>query len=54
MATNGWTAEDTVRHFAAGLGCEAAREAGLGPAREGQPGYWPWLDPDHDRIACQR
>jgi hypothetical protein len=33
--------------------CDEARSRGLAPARRGQPGYAPWLDRDHDGIACE-
>jgi Excalibur calcium-binding domain len=51
--TNGWPLSTTLRHFAAAPGCAAARAVGLAPARTGEPGYWPWLDPNHDGIACK-
>jgi Excalibur calcium-binding domain len=49
-----WTAGVTARHLAAAMGCDAARAVGLAPARRGEPGYWPWLDRDHDGVACKR
>jgi hypothetical protein len=49
-----WPFELSVRHFAAAFGCNAARAVELAPSRRGQPGYWPWLDRDHDGIACER
>jgi hypothetical protein len=48
-----WPFEISVRHFAAAFGCDAARAAGLAPSRRGEAGYWPWLDRDHDGIACE-
>lgn len=54
MATNGWTAEMSLRHFAAAFGCDVSQYVGLPPARAGHPGYWPWLDHDGDGIACER
>ncbi len=54
MATNGWTADISLKHFAAALGCDVAQHVGLPPARAGHPGYWPWLDHDGDGIACER
>lgn len=33
--------------------CAEARAAGVTPIYEGQPGYAPWLDSDHDGIACE-
>lgn len=33
--------------------CDAARDAGVTPIYEGQPGYAPHLDRDNDGIACE-
>jgi hypothetical protein len=33
--------------------CDAAREAGVTPLYEGDPGYAPHLDRDNDGIACE-
>ena len=33
--------------------CDAAREAGVAPLYEGDPGYAPHLDRDNDGIACE-
>lgn len=33
--------------------CAAARAAGAAPIMEGEPGYRPALDRDHDGIACE-
>jgi|GEM_PF-2848144 len=33
--------------------CAQARAAGAAPIYRGQPGYAPWLDADHDGIACE-
>ncbi len=33
--------------------CREAREAGAAPLYQGQPGYAPWLDADHDGVACE-
>ena len=33
--------------------CTEAREAGVTPIREGEPGYAPHLDRDGDGIACE-
>jgi len=53
MLFNNWTFETTVRHIAAARNCEAARSVGLAPSLRGQPGYWPWLDANHDGVACE-
>ena len=53
MASTGWPLATTLRHFAAAANCETARSLGLAPARQGHPGYWPWLDRDADGIACE-
>lgn len=34
--------------------CSEAEALGLAPAIAGQSGYAPWLDGDHDGIACER
>lgn len=34
--------------------CSEAREAGVTPLFEGDEGYAPHLDRDHDGIACER
>ncbi len=33
--------------------CGAARAAGAAPLYQGQPGYGPHMDGDHDGIACE-
>jgi hypothetical protein len=33
--------------------CAAARAAGAAPLHQGQPGYRPGLDRDHDGVACE-
>jgi len=33
--------------------CTEAREAGAAPLYQGEPGYRPGLDRDHDGIACE-
>ena len=33
--------------------CDAVRAAGKAPLYEGEPGYAPKLDRDHDGIACE-
>jgi hypothetical protein len=33
--------------------CDAARDAGVTPLLQGQPGYAPHLDRDNDGIACE-
>jgi Excalibur calcium-binding domain len=33
--------------------CDAARDAGVAPLYEGDPGYAPHLDRDNDGIACE-
>lgn len=48
-----WTAGMAARDLVAATGCDAARAVGLAPARRGEPGYWPWLDRDHDGVACE-
>lgn len=35
------------------VNCDAARDAGVAPIYEGQPGYRSKLDRDHDGIACE-
>ena len=47
-----WNLPTTLRHLAAGGGCDIARTVHLAPARRGEPGYWPYLDPNHKGIAC--
>jgi hypothetical protein len=46
----GWTL--AIRHHAARVSCDSARLAGLAPAAEGQPGYWPHLDGNGDGWSC--
>jgi hypothetical protein len=48
-----WPVGVTIRHFAAGVNCSAARTVGLAPALRGSPGYWPINDADSDGIACE-
>lgn len=48
-----WPVGITIRHFAAGVNCNAARTVGLAPAPRGDPGYWPRNDADSDGIACE-
>ncbi|MBV1799404.1 excalibur calcium-binding domain-containing protein [Siccirubricoccus sp. G192] len=50
---NPWPVEVTVRHGLAFRNCDAARAAGLAPAKRGQPGYWKHLDADGDGISCE-
>jgi hypothetical protein len=33
--------------------CAAARAAGAAPVMQGDPGYGPHLDRDHDGIGCE-
>ncbi len=33
--------------------CSAARDAGVTPLYEGDPGYAPHLDRDNDGVACE-
>jgi hypothetical protein len=33
--------------------CDAARAAGAAPVNEGDPGYGPHLDRDHDGVGCE-
>jgi hypothetical protein len=33
--------------------CSAARAAGAAPVRQGDPGYAPHLDRDHDGVGCE-
>lgn len=47
-----WNVPTTLRHLAAGGGCDIARAVKLAPAYRGQPGYWSYLDPRHKGIAC--
>ena len=48
-----FTYQDTLRHWAAMPGCSFAQLAGVAPARQDQPGYHSWLDPDSDGLACE-
>ncbi|MEM0947677.1 MAG: excalibur calcium-binding domain-containing protein [Pseudomonadota bacterium] len=45
--------EETLRHWAAMPGCSFASMVGVAPARQDQPGYHSWLDPDSDGLACE-
>lgn len=47
-----WDVPTTLRHLAAGGGCDIARAVHLAPAQRGEPGYWSYLDPRHKGIAC--
>ncbi|WP_233342525.1 excalibur calcium-binding domain-containing protein [Maricaulis salignorans] len=49
-----WPVPTTLRHLAASKDCDTARAMELAPARRGEPGYWSWLDADHDGMACER
>ncbi len=48
-----WNLTTTLRHLAAGGGCDIARAVHLAPAHRDEPGYWSYLDPRHKGIACQ-
>lgn len=48
-----WPLSVWLRHFASAQNCRSAYAVDLAPARRGEPGYWPWLDRDHDGIACE-
>ena len=48
-----WPPLTTLRHIVSAPNCASARLVGLAPAREGEPGYWPWLDRDNDGLACE-
>ncbi|MBM6579218.1 excalibur calcium-binding domain-containing protein [Microvirga sp. BT689] len=48
-----WSAEMRAKHQIARPSCDAARAAGLAPARKGYPGYWPHLDADNDGMSCE-
>jgi len=47
-----WNLPTTLRHLAAGGGCDIAHAVHLTPAYRGHPGYWSYLDPRHKGIAC--
>ena len=49
-----WPVPVTLRHLVASKDCDTARAMELAPAGRGEPGYWPWLDADHDGLACER
>jgi endonuclease YncB( thermonuclease family) len=49
----GWTPPQTVQHFVAATGCDAAASAGLFETERGSPGYWQHLDDDHNVVACE-
>ncbi|GAA1661405.1 hypothetical protein GCM10009830_03200 [Glycomyces endophyticus] len=36
-----------------GENCDAARDAGAAPVREGEPGYRSGLDRDGDGVGCE-
>lgn len=48
-----WNLPTTLRHLAAGGGCDIARAVKLAPAHRGQPGYWSYLDTARKGIACK-
>ncbi len=48
-----WNLPTTLRHLAAGGGCDISRAVHLAPAYRGQPGYWTYLDPHRTGIACK-
>ena len=48
-----WPRLTFLRHIASGPNCDAARAAGLAPAKRGEPGYWSSHDADNDGIACE-
>jgi hypothetical protein len=48
-----WDLPTTLRHLAAGGGCDIARAVHLAPAPRGHPGYWSYLDPHHKGLACK-
>ena len=48
-----WPAMTLVKHVVSSYNCEAARQMGLAPAQEGEPGYWRKNDADVDGIACE-
>lgn len=48
-----WPVPLTLRHAAASFNCATANAVALAPSRPGEPGYWRWLDGDHDGLACE-
>lgn len=44
--------DEAVIHLIALVGCDATQAMGIGPFREGQPGYHTRNDPDGDGVAC--
>ncbi|WP_171234889.1 excalibur calcium-binding domain-containing protein [Ruegeria sp. HKCCA6837] len=44
--------DEAVIHLIALAGCDATQAMGIGPFREGQPGYHTRNDPDGDGVAC--
>jgi len=48
-----WSLSLTYRHLLSAAGCGMASRMDLAPARRGEPGYWPHLDPDGDGVACK-
>ncbi|MCF4099785.1 excalibur calcium-binding domain-containing protein [Maritalea mediterranea] len=49
----GWSPPQTVKHFLAAAGCDAAASAGLFETKRGAPGYWPHHDGNSDGVACE-
>ena len=48
-----YPARDTVAHYAAMTGCNAAVYLGVSEAQLGEPGYHAHLDPNGNGIACE-
>jgi len=53
LEASGWRAGELIAHIAAYNNCDAARAAGVAPARRGEPGYYARHDRDNDGIACE-
>jgi len=48
-----WSVSTDLRHLAAGLHCQIARQVDLAPASQGAPGYHLQTDPDGNGISCE-
>lgn len=53
LRTSPFSPPEALQHLVALGGCDAARTAGVAPARFGEPGYHPRHDPDGNGIACE-
>ncbi len=53
LRTTDYEPAEAIVHIVALAGCDAAGAIGVGPVRQGEPGYHRRNDPDGDGLACE-